>query len=200
MRRVAFRAGSASWRDGFPSAYGAVLCVDQRLSFDKFVARSLGLVAIKRSGQHLRMLIPVLDHTITGFSQRFKSFARLGSFAVISSQRVQHLNRRQKEIGHSEISRLARRHSRPFPHLRLTRTQRHHVCSTPISPPFAARRLPICRLSERRPRVSVLAGVECLHEVACFADHKAPYVIVVWHEAVAYFSAEDASHLAASKS
>src|SRR5437764_13971032 len=107
MRRVAFRAGSASWRDGFPSAYGAVLCVDQRLSFDKFVACSLGLVAIKRSGQHLRMLIPVLDHTITGFSQRFKSFAHLSSFAV--SQRVQHLNRMHKEFGPYAILWLDRR-------------------------------------------------------------------------------------------
>ena len=37
--------------------------------------RALRLVPVKRSGQHLRMHIPVLDHTRAGFVQRFKSFA-----------------------------------------------------------------------------------------------------------------------------
>src|SRR5258708_8490258 len=83
--RVAFRAGSAFWRDDFLSADGAVQCVDQRLNLDEFVACSLRLVAVKRSGQHLRMRVPILDHTLTGCLQRFKSLAHLGSFAKLPS-------------------------------------------------------------------------------------------------------------------
>src|ERR1700746_12578 len=73
---------SALWRADFLSAYGAVQCVDQRLNLDEFVACSLRLVAVKRSGQHLHMRVSVLDHTLTRFLQRFKSLAHLGSFAA----------------------------------------------------------------------------------------------------------------------
>src|SRR3954447_15297387 len=58
---------------------GAVEGIDQRLDLDELVARSLGRVAHKRSGQHFRMRIPVLDHAITGLLQSFKSLAHPAS-------------------------------------------------------------------------------------------------------------------------
>jgi len=72
---VRFGHGSVFWRNDLLSAYGAIQCVDKRLHLDKSAARSLRLVPVKRSGQHVRMHIPVLDHTRAGFVQRFKSFA-----------------------------------------------------------------------------------------------------------------------------
>ena len=68
-----FRPGSAFWRNDLLSAYGAIQCVDKRLHLDKFAACTLRLVPVKRSGQHLRMRIPFLDHTRAGFIQRFES-------------------------------------------------------------------------------------------------------------------------------
>nr|WP_198034860.1 hypothetical protein [Bradyrhizobium sp. WSM1417] len=58
---------------------GAVEGIDQRLDLDKLVARALGRVAHKGSGQHFRMRIPVLDHAITGLLQSFKSLAHPAS-------------------------------------------------------------------------------------------------------------------------
>ena len=72
---VHFLPGSVLWRKDLLSTYGAIQCVDKRLHLYEFAARSLRLVPVKRSGQHLRMRIPVLDHTRAGFIQRFKSFA-----------------------------------------------------------------------------------------------------------------------------
>ncbi|MDH2351974.1 hypothetical protein QCM80_15075 [Bradyrhizobium sp. SSUT112] len=58
---------------------GAVEGIDQRLDLDELVARSLGRVAYKGSGQHFRMRVPVLDHAITGLLQSFKSLAHPAS-------------------------------------------------------------------------------------------------------------------------
>jgi hypothetical protein len=58
----------------------AVQGVDQRLNLDELVAGPFGLVAVKRRGQHLRMHVPILEHALTGFLQRFKSLAHLGFF------------------------------------------------------------------------------------------------------------------------
>jgi hypothetical protein len=35
--------------------------------------RALGLVAVERSSQHLRLGVPVLDHALAGLFQRFES-------------------------------------------------------------------------------------------------------------------------------
>jgi hypothetical protein len=83
--RAHFRPGSVYWRNDLLCAYGAIQCVDKRLHLDKFATCALGLVPVKRSGQHLCMPIPVLDHTRAGFVQSFKSLAHLGSFASISN-------------------------------------------------------------------------------------------------------------------
>src|SRR4051812_6578748 len=67
---------------------GAVEGVDQRLDLDELVARSLGRVAHKRSGQHFRMRVPVLDHAITGLLQSFKSLAHPASPEKLSRSLV----------------------------------------------------------------------------------------------------------------
>jgi hypothetical protein len=55
------RRGSVPGQDGFLSANGAIQGVNQHLNLDELVARALSLIPIKRSGQHLRMRVPVLD-------------------------------------------------------------------------------------------------------------------------------------------
>jgi hypothetical protein len=60
------------------AADGTIQGVDQRLSLGKFIACALGFIPIKRSGQHLRMDVPLLDHTLAGFLQRFEPLAHLG--------------------------------------------------------------------------------------------------------------------------
>src|SRR5215216_938442 len=73
------RRGSAFRQNDFLSTDGAIQRVDQHLNLDELVACPLGLVPVKRSGQHLRMHVPFLDHARTGFLQRFKSLAHSGS-------------------------------------------------------------------------------------------------------------------------
>src|SRR3954462_141154 len=67
---------------------GAVEGIDQRLDLDELVARALGRVAHKGSGQHFRMRVPVLDHAITGLLQGFKSLAHPASPAKLSRSLV----------------------------------------------------------------------------------------------------------------
>ena len=69
---------SAPLRDGSLAADRAVQGVDHHLDLDELVAGPFGLVTVKRSGQHLRVRVPVLDHARTGFIQRFKSLAHFG--------------------------------------------------------------------------------------------------------------------------
>src|SRR2546429_1313639 len=76
--------GSVSCCDDFLAADGAVEGVDQRLHLDELAACPLGRIAVERRGQHLRMSVPVLDHTLAGFLQRFKSSAHSGTFACFS--------------------------------------------------------------------------------------------------------------------
>jgi hypothetical protein len=71
----AVRVGSTFWWNRLFSADGAVECVDQYLNLDEFVAGALTLVPVKRSGQHLRMRVTVLDHGFACFLQRFKPLA-----------------------------------------------------------------------------------------------------------------------------
>src|SRR5213080_58041 len=77
------RDSSACWRADSLPVNRAVQGVDQHLNLDELVAGPFGLVAIERSGQHLRMPVPVLDHARTGFIQRFKS---LTHFWLLSSE------------------------------------------------------------------------------------------------------------------
>jgi len=62
------------------SANRAIQGVDQHLNLDELVAGPFGLVTVKRSGQHFRVCVPILDHALTGFLQRFKSLAHFGFF------------------------------------------------------------------------------------------------------------------------
>ena len=73
-----YASGSALLRDAALTANCAVQSIDQYLNLDELVAGPFGLVAVKRSSQHLRMHVPVLDHARTGFIQRFKSLAHFG--------------------------------------------------------------------------------------------------------------------------
>src|SRR5258705_5458640 len=75
-----YAPGSACWRADSLPANRAVQGVDQHLNLDELVAGPFGLVAVKGSGQHLRMHVPVLDHALAGFLQRFKSLAHFACF------------------------------------------------------------------------------------------------------------------------
>src|ERR1700730_5408759 len=70
------------WDDFLPH-YGAVHRVDQGLNLGELAACSRGLVPVKRSGQYLRVHVPILDHALTGLFQCLESFIHLGTFACL---------------------------------------------------------------------------------------------------------------------
>jgi hypothetical protein len=88
-------------RNDFLSTYGAIWCVDKHLNLDEFVACPFRLVPVKWSGQHLRMHIPVLDHTRASFILRLESLAQSGSLCFYVQSRDQYLSRTLPEAGPS---------------------------------------------------------------------------------------------------
>src|SRR5260370_30563143 len=85
--RESFSSDVLCGRGDILALYRAVQCVDQRLNLDELAACSLGLVPVKGSGQHLRMRVPVLDHTLAGLHQDFESFTHLGTSACLVTPR-----------------------------------------------------------------------------------------------------------------
>src|SRR5438128_12644136 len=74
---------SAFRRDDLFPTDSAVEGVDQHLNLDELAACALGLVPVERSGQHLGVGIPVLDHALTGFFQRFETLAHFEHLCLL---------------------------------------------------------------------------------------------------------------------
>jgi hypothetical protein len=56
---------------------GAIDGVDQRLGFDEFETRPLGLVAVEGGGENLRKRVAILSHALARLVQHLKSFTHL---------------------------------------------------------------------------------------------------------------------------
>jgi DNA-binding transcriptional ArsR family regulator len=83
------KARAALRRSSRPALFAldrAVDGVDQRLGFDEFDARPLGLVAVERRGQHLCERVAILRHTIARFFQRLKSLVHGFHFLLPARQ------------------------------------------------------------------------------------------------------------------